>query len=257
MAKRDRRHPSLRGYQVSRWLRRGILKAKPLFGTQILIVQKAARVRLTPRYRTTLPQGIFLVPRWIKAPEYELGKFSKLPRENLREKGLIWIAEERHYYLLIFQQVEDLDHLVRQQDHILFDDIHTRAFDLQIKPYIKVRKVAARALQAIREKQLRTRRQQIENIRERWLRPPVKLLSNPRGITPKVAEGITNHLKRVAEELEQIIERPLVVRRKRAQRSIRSAVSWIERRNFRLARIRLRKAIANLVWPPTKESPRV
>ncbi|MDP1710363.1 MAG: hypothetical protein Q8L46_00250 [candidate division WWE3 bacterium] len=251
MAKRYSRHPALRAYQVWRWLKRGVLKAKPLFGAQILVVQKAARVRLTPRYRTTLSQGIFLVPRWIKAPEYELEKFSKLSREELREKGIVWIAEDGHYYLLIFQQVEDMDHLVRQQDHILFDDVHTRVFDLQIKPYIEVRRVAARELRSIRERQLR---REVENIRERRLRPPVKLLSDPKKMTPKVTEGMMNHLKGVVEELEQIIERPLVVRRKRAQRSIRSAISWIERGNFRLARVRLGKAIANLVWPQVEES---
>lgn len=254
MAKRDSHHPGLRAYQVWRWLKRGILKAKPLFGTQILVVQEATRVRLTPKYRTTLSQGIFLVPRWIKAPDYELEKFSKLSREELREKGIVWVAEDERHYLLIFQQVEDMDHLVRQQDHILFDGVHTRVFDLQIKPYIEVRKTAARELRAIRERQLRTRRQQVENIRERRLRPPVKLLSDPKKMTPKVTEGMMNHLKGVVEELEQIIERPLVVRRKRAQRSIRSAISWIERGNFHLARVRLEKAIENLVWPQVEKS---
>ncbi|NIT03715.1 hypothetical protein GTO10_02160 [Candidatus Saccharibacteria bacterium] len=249
MAKRDPRHPALRGYQVWRWLGKSILKAKPLFGTQILVVQEAVRVRLNAKYRTTLSQGIFLVPRWIQAPEYELEKFLKLSQEELREKGIVWVSEKDGYYLLIFQQVEDMDHLVRQQDHILFDEVHTRAFDLQIRPYILVRKTAARELREVRQRQLTMRRRQIERLREGKLRPPIKLLKDPKKMTPKVIQGVVNHLKKVVSELDEIIERPLVVRRKRAQRSIRSAIRWIGERNFYLARRRLEKALENLIWP--------
>src|SRR3990170_228621 len=89
MAKRDRRHPSLRGYQVSRWLERGILKADQLGDTPILVVKEAVRVRLTPRHRTTLSQGIFLVPRWNPASAPDLEKMGHLSEADKGERGLI------------------------------------------------------------------------------------------------------------------------------------------------------------------------
>src|SRR3990170_1330333 len=105
MAKRDRRHPSLRGYQVSRWLKRGILKADQLGDTLILVVREAVRVRLTQRHRTTLPQGIFLVPRWTPASAPDLEKLKHLSEANKGEHGLI--HHRGMDLLLIYQQVED------------------------------------------------------------------------------------------------------------------------------------------------------
>jgi len=242
VAKRDPRHPALRGYQVWRWMRKQILKVRPLFGTTILVVQEAVRVRLTREYRTTLSQGILLVPRWIKAPEYELAKFPKLSVRKLKARGIIWARKRGDFYLLIYQQVEGINHLHRQQDHVLFDGARTEVFDLQIKPYIVVRKVAAGQLR-------KQRRKQLKDIRERRIRPPLKMLSDPSRVTPSLAEGISRHLDNVINELEEIVERPLVPRRKWAQRSLQAAKRQIEKGNFDLARKRLGKALENLTWP--------
>lgn len=222
-------------------MNKGILEAKPLGETPILIVRKAARVRLTPKYRTTISQGIFLVPRWIPAPKYELEKFSRLSTKELEAKGIIkrWGIV---LYLLIYQQVEDLSHLYRQQRHILFDGVRMRIFNLRIKPYIVERKKVAAELAKQRAKQLRV-------IRERKLNPLLKRLATPKEIEAWEIEGMIHYLDGVVDELEEIIERPLVGRRKRAQGSLRATQRQIRKRNFYLARRRLKKALENLTWP--------
>lgn len=242
MVRRDPRHPALRGYQVWRWMRKRILKVRPLFGTPILVVQEAVRVRLTRDYRTTLSQGIFLVPRWIRAPKYELAKFPKLSVKGLKARGLVWVKRRNDFFLLIYQQVDGIGHLHRQQNHVLFDKKRTEIFDLEIKPYVVVRKVAAGQLK-------KQRRKQLEIIRERRIRPPLKILSDPDRVTPKDIEGIIRHLDNVIAELEKIVERPLATRRKRAQRSLQATQRQLEKGNFYLARKRLRKALENLTWP--------
>jgi len=62
-------------------------------------------------------------------------------------------------------------------------------------------------------------------------------------------KGIVHYLDNLICELEEIVERPLVTRRKRAQRSLRSAQRWVRERKFSLARKRLQKALQNLAWP--------
>jgi len=260
VAKRDPHHPALRGYQVWRWIKKGILEAEPLRETPILVVQKRTRVRLTPKYRTTISQGIFLVPRWIPAPKYEWEKFSRLSTKELEAKGII--KRRGVLYLLIYQQVEDISHLYRQQEHILakresafesakgrrgryilFDGVPTQVFDLKIKPFIVKRKEAAAGLEKRRAKQL-------QRIRVLRLVPLLGRLGIPEMPIPdRELEGIVRYLDDVIDELEEIIERPLVTRRKRAQRSLRSAQRWIKERKFYLARKRLLKALQNLAWP--------
>lgn len=241
MAKRDPKHPALRGYQVWRWLKRGILEAKPLEGTPILVVHKSARVRLNHRFRTTLGQGIFLVPRWIPAPQYELEKFSHLSAKELEALG--FIKKEGKSYLLIYQQVEDLPHLYRQQEHILFDGIRTQAFDLGIKPFIIGRREVAAALEKQRAKQL-------QRIRVLQLVPLLGRLGFPKMPIPNwELEGIIRYLDGIITELDGIIERPLVPRRKRVQESLRATQRQLRKRNFYRARKRLEKAIENLAWP--------
>ena len=241
MAKRDPRHPALRGYQVWRWQKKGILEAEPLRETPILVVQKRTRVRLTPKYRTTISQGIFLVPRWIPAPKYELEKFLRLSTKELEAKGII--KRRDVLYLLIYQQVEDLSHLYRQQEHILFDGVRTQAFDLRIKPSIVRRREVAAGLGKQRAKQL-------QRIRVLQLVPLLGRLGIPEMPIPDwELKGIVHYLDNLICELEEIVERPLVTRRKRAQRSLRSAQRWVRERKFSLARKRLQKALQNLAWP--------
>lgn len=218
----------------------GILKTESLEGTSILIVQEAKQVRLTRDYRTTLGQGIFLVPRWIPAPKYELEKFSRLSPKELKAKGII--KRKGVFYLLIYQQVADLDHLLRQQEHILFDGVRMKIFNLRIKPYIVERK-------KVTEKLIERRKRQLQIIRESRLIPMLKRLAKPEGILPWEFEGMIRYLDKVIAELDKIIERPLVPRRKRAQGSLRAVQRQLRKRNFYLARKRLEKALENLAWP--------
>lgn len=241
MAKRDPRHPALRGYQVWRWMERGILKAGRLHGAAgVLVVQKAVRVRLDRKYRTTISQGIFLVPRWIPMPKNESEKFSLLSEEKLRKNGIIKVEDRP--YLLIYQQIEDLAHLYRQQEHILLDGVQMRIFNLKVKPHIVARKKAAAKLAKQRAKQLR-------DIQEGKVIPLLKRLATPEEIPDWEIEGMVNYLDGVIAELEQIIERPFVVGRKRAQGSLRAVQRQLRKRNFYLARKRLMKALENLIWP--------
>jgi len=247
MAKRNRRHPSLRGYQVSRWLKHGILKADQLGDTPILIVKEAVRVRLTPRHRTTLSQGIFLVPRWIPAPANDLEKLGRLNKADQGEHGLI-----RHRgmdLLLIYQQVEDLDHLRRQQEHILWDREHTVFFESGIRPHIVGRAQAAAALQ-------RTRRADLKRTRETCLRNVLEALEHPERLfdlekplqtpDPQKTAGMLRYLEGLVANLDTWVERPYVPARKKAQRAIRCAQKWIRQNEFRKAARMIRRAQEHL-----------
>jgi hypothetical protein len=247
LAKRDSRHPALRGEQVQRWLQSGILKAEQLGNTPILVVREATRVRLTPKYRTTLGQGIFLVPRWVKIPWHRwTAGLRNLSAEELEARAII-ISSGGLAHRLIYQMVEDLDHLCRQQRHILDRGVGRNYFERRIQPYIVKRKRAALALR-------QTRRLQLAAFRGGRIAPLGHLLKRPERITPELIEQMLLELDRIINELDEIIERPLVTRRKRAQRSLRAAQRWIEEENFTRALKHLRAAWENLTWPKDKEA---
>lgn len=241
MAKRDKRHLALQGRQVQRWLQKKILKADQLGDTHILVVREAARVRLTPKYRTTLGQGIFLVPRWVPIPwiRWATG-LRNLPAEELEMRGII--VRRGQPYRLIYQQVEGLDRVCRQQQHILDKGKRRAHFEQYIKPHIVGRRQAARSLH-------RLRRQQLEAIRNGRIAPLGKMLHHPELMTPGAIEEAFIKLDEIITELDEITERPLVTRRKRAQRSLQAAQRQLKKGNFRLAQKRLRTAWKNLVWP--------
>jgi len=247
MAKRDQRHPSLRGYQVSRWLKRGILKVDQLEGTRILVVREAVRVRLTARHRTTLSQGIFLVPRWTPVPATDLEKLEKLSPADKGEHGLI-----RHRgmdLLLIYQQVEDLDHVIRQQEHILRDREHTVFFESVIRPHIVGRARAAAALKRIRGADLKhTRETYLGNVRDA-LEHPERFFDPrkpPQTLDPKKIEGLLRYLDGLVDGLNSLMERPYVTARKKAQRSIRCTQKWIRKNEFEKAAGMIRRAQEHL-----------
>jgi hypothetical protein len=236
MAKRNRRHPSLRGYQVSRWLERGILKADQLGDTPILVVKESVRVRLTQRHRTTLSQGIFLVPRWRPVPVPDLEKLGHLSEADRGERGLI-----RHRgmdLILIYQQVDDLDRLSRQQHHILWDREHTVFFESVIRPHIAGRARAADSLKRRRQNELKhTRETYLENVRDA-LEHPERFFDSrkpPQTLDPKKIEGLLRYLDGLVDGLNSLAERPYVAARKKAQRSIRCAQKWIRQNEFEKA----------------------
>jgi len=232
MAKRNRRHPSLRGYQVSRWLKRGILKTDQLGDTPILVVREAVRVRLTQRHRTTLSQGIFLVPRWNPASAPDLEKLKHLSEADKGEHGLI--HHRGMDLLLIYQQVEDLYRLSRQQHHILWDREHTVFFESVIRPHIVGRARAAEFLKRVREADLK-------RIREIYLRNVLDALKHPDKIG-----GLLRYLDGLVDGLDSFGERPYVSARKKAQRSIRRAQKWIRRNEFEKAAGMIRRAQEHL-----------
>jgi len=244
LAKRDKRHPALRGDQVSRWLRKGILRADQLGDTPILVVREAVRVRLTPKYRTTLGQGIFLVPRWIRIPPERWREFRQLSEQELAAKAVI-LGRGSVPYRLIYQMVEDIDHLCRQQQHILDRGKGRSHFERHIKPHIAGRRQAARSLRQLR-------RQQLELVRNHGIAPLGKKLNHPERMSTEAIEEALIKLDEIIADLDNIIERPLATRRKRAQRSLRAAQRQLRKGNFRLAQDRLRTAWKNLLWPKEK-----
>lgn len=240
MAKKDTCPLALRGYQVHFWLAQGQLKVAEVGEkTGILLILAPVRVRIGTGHRTTLSQGSFLVPRWILAPQRDRQRFTGWSGEKLRTQGFFVRGGKLH--LLLYQQVEGLDHLVRQQDHILFDDDHSEFFNRQIAPYIAIRRFAAQNL-------IQRRKKQLSEIQARKLNPVLEQLRR-KNLSPKVQIGIENYLQGLIALLDEIGERPLVTRRKRAQRSIRCAIGWLERGNRRIACARLEAAYVNLNWP--------
>jgi len=242
MAKRDPHCPALRGDQVQRWLQAGILKADQLGDTPILVVREAVRVRLTKGHRTTLGQGIFLVPRWVEIPwrRWTAG-LHDLSAEELEARAII-VRPGGRPYRLIFQQVEDLDHLCRQQRHVLKQGEDNPYFERRIKPYIIARRQAADSLRRIRKRRL-------EAIRNGWIAPVGKKLHYPELMTPEAVAEAVARLDEAIAALDEIVERPLVIRRKRAQRSLRAAQRWIQERDFARTLRHLRAAWKNLMWP--------
>jgi hypothetical protein len=247
MAKRDRRHPSLRGYQVSRWLKREILKAAQLGDTPILVVRESARVRLTRRHRTTLSQGIFLVPRWIPAPANDLEKLGHLNKADKGEHGLI--HHRGMDLLLIYQQVEDLDHLQRQQEHILWDREHTVFFESVIRPHIVGRIRAANALSRRRQADLKhTREISLWNVLD-TLEHPERFFDPhkpPQVLDQNKIAGLLRYLDGLIAGLNSFAERPYVAVRKKAQRSIHCAQKWIRQSEFAKAAGMIRRAQEHL-----------
>jgi len=246
LARRDNRHPALRGDQVRRWLQSGILKADQLGDTPILVVREAARVRLTKKHRTTLGQGIFLVPRWVEIPWMRWTmELRDLPAEELEKLAII--VQQGQPHRLIFQQVEDLDHLCRQQRHILKqNEGRRRYFEVRIKPFIVARRAAADSLRRVRQQQLRA-------VRNALIAPVGEKLHSPELMTPGAITEAVAKLDVAIAELEEIIERPLVTGRKRAKRSLRAAQRWIKEGDFPRALKHLRAAWKNLTWPKPKE----
>jgi len=238
MPKRDPHHPSLRGYQVSRWLTEGILKASRLGDTPVLVVEQAVRVRLLYGFRTTLSQGIFLVPRWIPAPTPDLKTLTRLSadREEQKKMGLIYHGDKP--WLLIFQQVADLYAAARQSKHVALDREQTEFFKEKITPHILARRGAAVML-------ARCRVRDLQGI-QRGLALLLGRLQRAGNHPAEDAGGMIKYLDALLSAVEQITERPFVVRRKRAQRSLRSAQRWIEEGKFVIAAKRVRKAVENL-----------
>ncbi len=231
MPKRNPRHPSLRGYQVTRWINEGILKASRLGDTPVLVVEEAKRVRLTSRFLTTLSQGIFLVPRWIRAPKRDLKKLCSLSADEQNRAGLIY--REGKARLLIFQQVKDVFAAVRQPKHIVFDQEQTEFFRENIAPHLLARRGAAAMLARCRVRDLQGVQRGLAILSE-------KLVAG--GVPSVEAAEMLKYLDTLISVLDQVVERPFVTRRKRAQRSLRAAQHWIGEEKFAVAVKRVRKA---------------
>jgi hypothetical protein len=123
--------PALRAYDVARWIANGILEVSRVRGERILILINAKSVRQTwlqktksgqIRKRTAvtyLRKGIFLVPMWYEVPDWEIEILKKSGITVEQANPLLIIHLKDKYLRLGFMQDEDLDHALRQQNHVL------------------------------------------------------------------------------------------------------------------------------------------
>ncbi len=235
MAKCDTCPVALRAWQIHYWVGR-ILQVDQIGETPILLVIQAARVYLGMRKRTTVGQGIFLVPRWIPLAEEDWEIVRGFSEDSWRSFGII--KTEKGLQILIYQQVADLYALVRQQGHILFDEEQTDFFRRYIAPLIRARRGAAVML-------ARCRVRDLKGVRTRSLANLLTKLQSGKIATYEPA-GMVCFLNSLIDSLNVVTERPFVTRRKYAQRSLRRAQFWIGKGDFTHATRLIQSAIRNL-----------
>ena len=266
MAKKHKGRPSLNAAIVWRWIIAGILEIEPIKGTPAFIIKsgKNVRQRWLRRRRngeiisitavTYLRVGIILVPRWYAVPDWRA--------EYLRAQG---IADRLHGYAtfegqlqeLRYQQLEDLDHCRRQQGHILrgydmpkrklvTDDFEMMMYQLEriaaITRHVAGRKAGVDSLYTLIVSRLRSLQRSLRSFVENA--PTLK--GDP---DPKAQQTLVAALRKMALECQGIACRPLVLRTRRASRSISLAIEHIKAGRMELARERMLSALKNLEYP--------
>ncbi len=265
MAKRHRTRPALRAVDVFRWVINGVLEVRPVKRTPIMYTSagRVVRQRWFRRRRgqvetatavTYLRMGTFLVPRWIRVPAWRAAHLAEC---GLADRAHGFATFDGELKELCLMQVEDLDHTLRQQDHVL------EGYELPEKPgfsdFMELMDRLIRA-EAIREK-VGERKAGIGNLQTLAI---VRLKSLSRSLSSIVEnapifrgdsnqrdrETVTNALEKASRECLEVRMRPFGIRVRRAGRSLGLAATHIQTGRIRLALSRIRSALKNLELPP-------
>lgn len=257
--------PALWAVDVARWASRGILKLKRVKRTAIFFLSEGKNVRQTWFHRTLkrkrvrnktattyLAKGIFLVPRWRAVPDWEI-EYLKARQKDLRVRGIIFIRDG--YYRLTFQNVDDLDHASRMQDHILDNYLDMeflrehlpelmRILAAQDKIISKIvtSKIGVESVQiSIRRNLSRLRR----NLRSIFENAPLFT----RDYTAKDARTVIAGIRIIARECREYPFRPIGRRLYYAAQSLERAAINIRRDRIDLAKNNIKSALRNLEYP--------
>jgi len=106
--------PAMRAESVWQWLKRGSLHAGPLYNTRVLLITENSQP-VAGGIRYWLGRGVLLVPKWIKYTGSE--NVSELDDAVLHQRGM-YRQQDGLMVMLIYQHVEDVLHLQRQQWHV-------------------------------------------------------------------------------------------------------------------------------------------
>lgn len=276
--KKHKDRPALYGCQLWRWwtprlvikdgeeIEKVILVVDRMPWTPIQIVKQEKSVwqtwiRITPKRLlvrkkaalTYLGKGSFLCPLWQIVPKRELDYYQK----NGFDLAAFGIAKFRgKYKRLTYMQVEDLDHIDRQQDHIL-DTLFAAAIDFydnlpdicraieeedELIKKISERKVGVVDYKVHLRLRIRSWHRSINSYIDQVLSP--NKIPDKRKI-----DAITSVLKKMIDEIAKLSARPYGRRFSYARRSLIIAISHIQSGNYKLARARLKSALKNLEYP--------
>lgn len=282
MAKKHRDRPALNAARVFHWIINGILEIEPIKGTPAFIITRGKNVRqrwlrchessriisMDPTIEivssftaaTYLRTGIILVPRWYRVPDWRV--------KYLQEKGIAdrlhgFATFEGRLYELRYQQLEDLDHCRRQQKHILegyeMPGGRLTAEDFQIMMDRLERTAAITRRIAGRKAGFDSLYTIIQGRLAPLRRSLVSFVANAPTLKgtgePNDQQTLVSALKKMAEECLGFACRPLVLRTRRASRSISLAIEHIEAGRMELARERLLSALKNLEYPKPTQTP--
>lgn len=259
--KKYRTRPALRAIDVERWLANKILRVKRIKSTPIFYLLKGKSVRqswfkktakriLKKTAVTYLRKGIFLVPIWQKVPEWEM---QRLKDQGIEPLTLGIISFEGTFYRLVYMQVEDLDHTLRQQNHVLdqylgaiLKENFPKLFELlerqeKIIGHIEVRKKGVANFSTSLEIFLRSSQRSLRSV-----------IANAPLFRKSAAEDsqlVTNVLKKIIRQSHAFPVRPVFRKLYFARRSMALAIEHLQNRRLNLAKRRIQAALKNLEYP--------
>jgi hypothetical protein len=268
LAKKHPNRPALKGIDVARWVSKGILQVVPVRRTAVLYTKKGKSVRqrwlrilrrkrnheiITQTAITYLRKGAFLIPIWLEVPNWEVlylvEQHIDFKSQGIQKFGSRWMR-------ISYMQVEDLDHAMRQQIHVLdqyldkpqptmsdfYELFEKLARSEKITKKVTMRKLGVDSLFSSVTIRLRQIRMSLESILANA--PLFRQTTDERQRQP-----VTSSLTKYAQECRKLTLRPVGVRLNRAARSLERAVEHIKNERFLLAKQRIQSALKNLIYP--------
>lgn len=265
MAKKHRGRPALRAVQIWGLIVGGGINTHQVPNSPILILVKGKTVWqkwlgrrkdktvVRKSAATYIRKGTLFVPIWYTVPRWEMDYY----RNEQINFAALGIREIRGRYMrLCYMQVEDLDHALRQQDHVLdqyFDlkgkkvsdfasllDLMARAE--RIRKKVELRKMCLTVSYNHLQADLKSIRRSVRNLATN---APIFLGKS----TEASQQAVTSTLTKYAATLREYPMRPVGTRLLWAARSLDLAVGHIQNGRTRLALDRLKAALKNLEYP--------
>lgn len=256
--------PAPRAVEVWRWIQDGILEIKVLKNTPIFHLscgrtvyqrwlKRKRREVIVKHALTYLRKGIFLVPIWKVVSDWEIKYL--LDREiRLMRDGVVFCGKT--YQRLLYMQVDDLDHVLRQTVHTM--DSYFEIDPLLAENFPELTEKLARQNQII--SRIGNRQVGTDNLK---IVIGIRLKSMARSLNSILANApifhdrhsvsdvitIANTLEHLALECATLTFRPVFRRLGYASRSLRIAAEHIRNGQFPKAKRCLRSALKNLTYP--------
>ncbi len=258
--------PALRAVDVWRWISNGILTIRIIKGSPIFFLAEGKSVRQS-WYKVTgqtaekksavtyLRKGLFLVPSWRKVTDREIN-YLKALGSSLCMQSILYFPGHG-YHRLIYMQVEDLDHALRQQGYII-DNYRDKTKTLMCMFALELLREIEKEDRII--KQIGERKIAADSLHTRTClridsigRSISSIATNaPIFRTDFADEGkqtVITVLERAVREIRSFTFRPVNRPIGFARRSLELAIKHLRNNRPSLARDRLRSAVKNLKYP--------